>query len=897
MVLGCLVLTVWVADDPPAAQAQGAGKQPPKRTEDEDDAPPKNPKVQRTEDEDPKTKPGQARPSDVPEIDLLLASRQATHPAVRKMFRELAVPHDVVHYQGFKGVVNQGQERDEDVEPIPQYIPDVKAHRGTLTVTPLSNDGKPLKPYNPNISNIKNIEPYEHLVLEAAKDFLGRHYERLPSVSPDYLTRRDQLVAAEQALGWAVRFHESARQRGQRKGEAWEPLEKDLRQYLLDVRIEQLNALADAKDFDRAFALTRRLAAAYTSPEEQGQIAKPLTELLKKALDSETFSDAQIRAARQRLRKLAEQFPGSKAIKPITDSLREQAEALLDEAQRKGKDPATRARALDLLKQAEETWPQLPGLRGFRMDMAQTYPILRVGLRGDLPRFLSPSRACTDNELRAVELLFESLVKLTPDESGVVRYHTGLAEGRPAVVALGRRFSLPRGALWSNGRDLTANDVRFTVRHLLGKVQVQGRPDVPPEPRVGVWLGLLEAPVVGNDPYQVTLSLRQGYLDPLGLMTFKVLPDGAPAPVDSEAFAQKPVGSGPFEYKGTKPDDQGREYTGFLANANYGSRPSKLGLPRIQEVRFYRTEDPVKDLDGGVIDLALDLTAQQAEALKKKGPEVTVSVPPRPVPNRRVYFLAVNLRRPALASVELRRALAHAINREKLLDDHFRGSLDPKPHRALNGPYPAHSWACSDSPGLKGRAPDGSLDLFDPEKARAFVRQPGAVKALGPAPLTLKYPDGDPALDKAMADLRDQVKAATEGRIDLQLVKRDLRTLKVDVDETQSFDLAYTYYDFPTETYSLWPLLGTDRPGGSNVFGFTNPDVETILQDLRGHRHFADVQQRARELHEILVKEMPMIPLWQLDPLVAWHRTVKPVGLDPLLVFPEIDEWRLDPRK
>jgi ABC-type oligopeptide transport system substrate-binding subunit len=177
-----------------------------------------------------------------------------------------------------------------------------------------------------------------------------------------------------------------------------------------------------------------------------------------------------------------------------------------------------------------------------------------------------------------------------------------------------------------------------------------------------------------------------------------------------------------------------------------------------------------------------------------------------------------------------------------------------------------------------------------------------ARKKVPPMPLTLKYPDGDPVLDKAMEALRAQVREATKDAtgnfagIELQLEKRDLRGLKEDVEVLQSYDLAYTYYDFPAETFSLWPLLGAGKDG-SNAFGFTHPEVETILQDLRGHRHFEDVQRCAQQLHEILFQEMPMIPLWQLDPLLAWHRAVKPGRLDPLLVFPDVDQWKLDPRQ
>jgi peptide/nickel transport system substrate-binding protein len=892
LVLGALVLTGWVAGDPPPAnppKSDKPAKPAPKRTEDEDDTPPpKSTKVQRVEDEDPKGKPP-ARSADVPEIDLLLASRQASHPAVRKLFFLLHEPHDVIHYKPLTGVLNAGKVREDDVAPIAEYIPNVEDYRGNVFVTPLDKeykpfkdkDSQPVKPTKLNLGSVKSIEPYERLVMDEVNAFLRKGYDKQATVARDYLSRREQLVAAEQALDWALRFHVSAKQLGQRKGESWEPLEGELRKLLLDVRIDQLKDLAEAKDFDRAFALTKRLAEKYTTAEDQAQIAGPLTDLLNKALASAAFSGNEgMRAARLRLRQLAQQFPNNKAIKPITDSLLAQAQALLDEAKRLGDDPTTAARAQELLKQAEETWPQLEGLRAFRIKLAQSHPILHVGVRGELPKYLSPARAGTDTELRAVELLFEGLVKLSSDESGVVRYRAGLAEGRPAVVALGRRFSLPRGARWSNNRELTAADVRFTVRHLLNGAA----------PRPTVWQGLLEDSAVGHDPFQVTVSLRQGYVDPLSLMTFKVVPDGLPTPVDSEAFATKPVGSGPFVFDGIRSDEAKRPYAGFTANPNYGSRPSKIGLPRIQEVRFYTTTDPVKDLKEKRIDLALDLTAEQALALKKQR-DVTVSLPPRPVPNRRVYFLAANLRRPALAHVEVRRALAHAINREKLLDDHFRGGLELKPHRALNGPYPANTWACN--PRRKARAGDDSLDPFDAAVAGAMAKA-AREKMVGPATLTLKYPEGDPALDKAMEDLKEQVKKVIgDSGFGVQPVKRDPRALKEDVEVLQDFDLAYTYYDYPTETYSLWPLLG---PGKENVFAFTNPEVETLLQEMRGHRHFADVQQCAQQLHEVLFREMPMIPLWQLDPLLAWHRTVQPVALDPQMVFTEIDQWRLNPR-
>src|SRR5262249_41609376 len=105
-------------------------------------------------------------------------------------------------------------------------------------------------------------------------------------------------------------------------------------------------------------------------------------------------------------------------------------------------------------------------------------------------------------------------------------------------------------------------------------------------------------------------------------------------------------------------------------------------------------------LKEGRLDLALDLTAEQAHELRE-APGVAVPLPRPGGLNRRIYFLAVNHRHPLLKKKDLRLALAQAIDREALLDAHFRGPLGKRVHRALNGPYPAGGWACE--PGLKGR--------------------------------------------------------------------------------------------------------------------------------------------------------------------------------------------------
>src|SRR5262249_29226972 len=149
--------------------------------------------------------------------------------------------------------------------------------------------------------------------------------------------------------------------------------------------------------------------------------------------------------------------------------------------------------------------------------------------------------------------------------------------------------------------------------------------------------------------------------------------------------------------------------------------------------------------------LVLDLSPEQAVHLKE---QANVTLSPRAALNRRVYFLAVNHRNPKLQSAAVRRALAYAINREQLLDEHFRKGLGAVYHQALNGPYPARSWALN--PALAKR--EGSLDPFDAELARGLLSQE-AKDLPQQIELTLKYP----ADDKILAEALGQVEQDTKG--------------------------------------------------------------------------------------------------------------------------------------
>jgi ABC-type transport system substrate-binding protein len=900
---------LWAAGALPGQGPEAKG--PPEQVKDKEQPPPPKGKQRDPEEEEevptrpkpllpPKGDP-RSTPSPSPVVpvegDLAQAARKAQHPAVKELYADLAIPHDRVSL-AFKG----GTKREERVEPLARNVgADLQRLRDALPLQPIDAEGKRGKPFNANPDSVKAVTPYEVVIQDAVRAFLAKGLERLEETDARHLTRLDQYLTAEQVLLFAAKYH------GQRaKGGGWEAVGEGLRDQLLEVRLSQLRERARTKQLDEAFALARRLAGEVTRDADKKKLAEPLAHLLAEAAKRGPLqSDDRTREVRRQLLELEARFRHDKEFEVVRARLRAEAEALFESARALAGDDRTLTDAERKLKEALELCPDLKGVAEYLTELRKKARVLKVGVR-QLPQFLSPARACTDVELRALDLLFEGLVRALPDAEGNLRYEPGLAVGRPRVVPLGREFRLPAGAAWSNGKPLNSVDVRTSVRLLR-----QGHGGLSP-----AWGDLLNDVRV-TDPRLARLTLRQGYLEPLSLMTFKIVPRPEvlagmkdSGPPDSVEFARNPVGSGPYRYAGVR-SEEGVSYAVFVANEAYGLRSSKVSLSsRIREIRFYAyaREKPEAEVDAIAewrrhgLDLALDLTAKQAAALRAEAGNLglKVSVPGPKTPNRRVYFLAVNQNRSVLRSADLRRALAHAIDREGLLDEFFRKGLGREVHAALNGPYPARSWACNPALSRKDRSEGGSLDPHDAALAKAKYQRHAQEHGKTAVNLTLKYPSGDPELAKAMARLCEQVqetlKAAKGPPLTLTPQEVDPVALRADVEgETPNYELAYYHYDFPDDTYWLGPLLGRRGPAGDNYLGYKGEDVQKLLQETMGRRDVARVQKDAHLLHRKLYEEMPLIPLWQLDPLWAVGSGLQTGPLDPLRVFADVDRWELKP--
>lgn len=120
--------------------------------------------------------------------------------------------------------------------------------------------------------------------------------------------------------------------------------------------------------------------------------------------------------------------------------------------------------------------------------------------------------------------------------------------------------------------------------------------------------------------------------------------------------ARRPIGTGPFQFAGYRP----RENLTLVRNETYwGGRP---GIERI--VLHFMPEGATRELAlrGGDV-IAIDIEARQdiVERLRRRGDIVDVTQSGSP------YWLQINLTKKPFDDVRVRRALAHATNRDELI--------------------------------------------------------------------------------------------------------------------------------------------------------------------------------------------------------------------------------------
>lgn len=685
-----------------------------------------------------------------------------------------------------------------------------------------------------------------------------RYFEQIALARSDTLLKEGEeasrLLTAETLLQTTLQTHLGERLHVPLADNPWQPLQRTLADRIEEVRCRYLKAEMSK---DALLAAIERWSPGYAGPGTfRNTVHDVWVRLGLDAVRKEAFKDAAYY-----LRRLEVEFSMAPQTEELRTAVRNRAVTFLKEAEGQSGE-----QVLASLKQVNELFPRLPGLQDVLARKKGTFRTLYVAVRS-LPEMMSPATASTDTERQVLDLIFEPLVRPRAEARRGLDYEPVLTTTLPVVKESHQSIEL-REAWWTESEPVSAADVRHTIRLNLG-VKLGGRDS---------YLRELFAPVRWEgEPRHIALEPRQGLFDPLEPLSFFVLPQQfrgkALTKADDAEFAQKPLGSGPYHYQGRVQENQ-QTYAVFTANPAYGQRHRG----QVREIRLFV---PGKTLSPPLPHVIIDMPG-----LAKQGYQ-EVQQPAW----RRVYFVAVNHRRPELANVKLRRFLALAVDRDKILQDFFPGDKS----QSLNGPYPLESWATCPPP----RVP---RSLYQPELARSLARELKAESAK--IRLTLKYPSDDPRVEKAcQALIAGWEQTAQAVGLNLHVEPHPLapRELKNALDHRE-YDLVYQRHDFSSAAFTLWPLFDVHpsalEPGGSNYLGYENDArLLRLAQTALKHRQFETLQELTHDMHAHLNERMPLVPLWQLPVSIAVLPGVELGDVDPLRLFAHVQGWRLPASK
>lgn len=316
--------------------------------------------------------------------------------------------------------------------------------------------------------------------------------------------------------------------------------------------------------------------------------------------------------------------------------------------------------------------------------LAQASGTMTVAI-GAEPATMLPRDACRYETNFITDNIYERLTRRNDDGS----VEGWLAESFEQTDELTWIFKLRPGISFSNGEPMNADAVVGTIEYYFD-------PDVASRCR-GDYSTIASATKIDD----MTVEIKTATVDPTIpsrlLKLYIIAPNWLAATSDEDA-AVTAVGTGPYLFDEWTKGDQ----ITLKANPDYWGE----NKPTIETVNIVaRGEAAVRAamVQAGEADLAVNISQEQAAPLPKYATEHTTES----------VFVRLNVQNPVLADVNVRRAIAEAIDAETIREALYPGVSTP-----LHGQIVR--------PSALGQNPDLANYPFDPEGAKALVEAAGA---------------------------------------------------------------------------------------------------------------------------------------------------------------------------
>jgi oligopeptide transport system substrate-binding protein len=468
---------------------------------------------------------------------------------------------------------------------------------------------------------------------------------------------------------------------------------------------------------------------------------------------------------------------------------------------------------------------------------------------GGEPENIDPGYASESISTVIISTLFEGLVSERPKDGDPLP-----AAAEKWIISKDKKvytFHLRKNVKWSDGSLLTAHDFVYSwervlnpktaaqyafIMYYIQNAKAYNKGELTDFSKVGVR-------ALGEHKLKITLeNPTPFFLDLLTYSTFSPVPQHIVEKFgDKWTRPKNIISNGPFMMKSWRPHDK----IVAVKNPHYWGREG-VSLSGIKFFSIEDNETELKMYESGLLDLAWNLPHTKAPIFKDRldfqnGPKLAT------------YYYVINVDRPYLKNQKIRQALSMAIDRKLLCEKYLNGIRIPSSQMV-----PAYLEQYSSPKGLD----------FNPEKARALLKEAGINDPRSLPPLTITYNTDEG--HKLVAQVIQQMWKEHLG-IKVNLMNEEwkslLRTLRA-----KNFDIGrYTWIaDYP-DPMTFLEIYASDSP--QNLTGWKNKSFDQLLKDAT---HEPDPQRRLKQLKKaesILLNEAAVIPIYVYNKayLIAPH--------------------------
>ncbi|MFK0043081.1 ABC transporter substrate-binding protein [Streptomyces sp. NPDC090741] len=412
--------------------------------------------------------------------------------------------------------------------------------------------------------------------------------------------------------------------------------------------------------------------------------------------------------------------------------------------------------------------------------------------------------------------------------------------------------SFVRAWNWGANQDHTAESMGFFSK-------IEGSQELAPgKGKVPTAKELKGLRVIDDRTFTVTLKAPfSQFRTMLGYDAFYPLPKAFEA--DPKGFGESPIGNGPFRMDGTW------EHHKQIKVKKYDKYPAE-GRAKLDAVTF-------KIYDN--LDTAYNDLHKNALQITDKLPVSALATVSEEFGDRYIYkpeasvgYLGFPLEAnpEAFGKAEIRRAISMAIDREAISKKIFQGTRKP-----------ADDFISPIVPGYR-RGALGEAGTYNPTKAKALFQQAGGIPG---NKLELGYND-----DGGHKEWIEAVAAQLKANLGIEVTAKPYQSSAALIDDvkSQKFKGAFRMgwaMDYPAAENYLRPVFSKEAiANGSNFGRYGNDEFEAVLAAADRATDPAESLKLYQQADDIVIRDLPYIPVFTYMSAVAYSKTVKNVGVD-----------------